>query len=80
MTAQTPFEILDSEPETINPAILLAEELMRRKAADLLSVEEIRNAESVLELGTQEIKTIELHKTAFLKCNPTSAANIPHGF
>lgn len=80
MTAQTPFEILDSEPEMINPAILLAEELMRRRAADLLSVEEIRNAEKVLELGTQEIKTIELHNAAFLKCNPTSAANIPHGF
>lgn len=80
MTAQTPFDFLVSEPETINPAILLAEELMRRKATNLLSVEEIRSAEKVLELGTDEIKNIELHKAAFLKCNPTSAANIPHGF
>lgn len=78
--AHTPFEILASEPETINPAIILAEELMRRNVAELLNAEEIRNAENVLEFGTQEIKTIDLHKAAFLKCTPTSAANIPHGF
>jgi hypothetical protein len=80
MTVQTPFEILASEQETINPAILLAEELMRRNVAELLSSEEIKNAENVLEHGTEEIKTIDLHKAAFLKCAPTSAANIPHSF
>lgn len=80
MTPETPFEILASESETINPAIILAEELMRRNVAELLSAEEIKNAESVLEHGTEEIKTIDLHKATFLKCNPTSAASIPNGF
>jgi len=80
MTTQTAFEILASEPETINPAIILAEELMRRNVAELLSAEEVRNAENVLEHGTEEIKTIDLHKAAFLKCTRTSAASIPPGF
>ncbi|MFZ1700892.1 MAG: hypothetical protein WBO10_12550 [Pyrinomonadaceae bacterium] len=80
MTVQTPFEILDSESEMINPAIILAEELMRRNVAELLSSEEIKNAENVLEHGTEEIKTIDLHKAAFLKCTPTAAACTPLGF
>jgi len=80
MNEEAPFEILASEPETINPAILLAEDLMRRQAFDLLTVEEVRNAEVVLEIGANEIKQIEQHKAAFLKSPASSGMSIPSGF
>ncbi len=80
MTGETPVDILASEPETINPAIILADQLMRREVADLLTVAEIKHAEQVLEVGTREIETIERHKAAFLKSPATCAAYIPCGF
>lgn len=80
MKPETPFEILAAEPETINPAILLADTLMRRKAAHVLTVEEIIDAEKVLEAGTDEIRTVERHRDTFVKTTPASSSQIPVGF
>lgn len=75
-----PLAILIKEPQQLNPAIILAEELMRRDAAELLSVEEVAAAEKVLEIGASEIQAIEHHKAAFLKSRATSAIYVTHGF
>mgnify|MGYP000969664236 CR=1 FL=1 len=75
-----PLTQLRAETEQINPAIILAERLMRRDAAELLSVEEVDEAESVLSFGTQEIEAIESHLKAFLKTPPSAVNYIPVGF
>ena len=80
MNHKTPFEILTAEPETINPAILLADTLMRREAVHVLSVNEINDAEKVLEAGTDEIRTVERHKDAILKTTPVAGLQTPVGF
>lgn len=80
MKHETPFETLAAEPEAINPAILLADKLMRRKAVHVLTVAEIIDAEKVLEAGTDEIRTVERHKDVFVKTAPASGSQIPVGF
>ncbi len=77
---ESPLELLRAENEQINPAIILAERLMRREVAELLSVEEVSEAENILAIGTQEIEVIESHRKAFQK-TPASAINyVPVGF
>lgn len=80
MNSQSPLEILLGETEQLNPAIILADELMRRDAAELLSVEEIAKAEGTLEIGAREIETIDGHRKAFLKSPPTPIRYVPCGF
>ncbi|MGH9948620.1 MAG: hypothetical protein ACRD6X_15690 [Pyrinomonadaceae bacterium] len=70
MNGESPLEILVRETEQINPAIILADELMRRDAAELLSVAEVAKAEKVLEIGSREIEMIDGHRKAFLKSLP----------
>lgn len=80
MKHETPFEIFVAEPETINPAILLADTLMRREAVHVLTVKEIIDAEKVLEVGTDEIRTVERHRDKFVKTTPASGSHVPVGF
>ncbi|MGD9628569.1 MAG: hypothetical protein AB7V18_04945 [Pyrinomonadaceae bacterium] len=76
----SPLQLLRAEDERINPAIILADRLMRQDAEQLLTVEEVSEAEKVLAIGTQEIEAIEVHRKAFLK-TPASAINyVPLGF
>ena len=77
---ESPLELLRDESEQINPAIILADQLMRREATVLLSVEEVNEAESVLAIGTQEIEAIESHLKAFLKTPPSAVNYVPVGF
>ena len=77
---ESPFEVLRAEIEQINPAIILAERLMRREAAELLSVEEVNEAENILTIGTQEIEVIESHRKAFQKTPASAIDYIPTGF
>lgn len=77
---ESPLELLRAETEQINPAIILAERLMRREAAELLTVEEVEEAEYVLTIGTQEIEAIESHRKAFQKSQATSIDYVPVGF
>lgn len=80
MSDSSPLDLLIGESEKINPAILLAEEFMRRDAADLLSAEDINRAEELLVVGRDEIDTIKRQESA-LERSPTSpSAGIPVGF
>ncbi|MBK7804230.1 MAG: hypothetical protein IPJ55_16535 [Chloracidobacterium sp.] len=76
----SPVSILRAEPERINPAIILADRLMRRDVEELLTVEEVAEAENVLATGTQEIEAIESHRKAFLKTPASAIDYIPLGF
>jgi hypothetical protein len=80
MNGETPLEILAAENEQVNPAILLAEEFMRRDAADLLGVEDINRAEEILYIGRMEIETLQQHLAAFVRLPATPSVNIPSGF
>ena len=79
-TDDSPIDILRAEPERINPAIILADRLMRRDAEELLTVEDVAEAEHVLAIGTQEIEAIESHRKAFLKTPASAIDYIPVGF
>ena len=76
----SPLILLRVEDEQINPAIILADNLMRRPAERLLTVEEIEGAENILTIGTQEVEAIESHRKAFLKTPPSAVDYIPVGF
>ena len=78
--SESPFEILCACEEQINPAILLAEELMRKGMAASFDVVEIERAEAVLILSREEISRIENQLTALIKTPPAPATLIPVGF
>jgi hypothetical protein len=80
MKDESPLEILVAENEQVNPAILLAEEFMRRDAAALLGVEDINRAEEILYIGRMEIETMQGHLAAFDRLPATPSINIPTGF
>lgn len=80
MNGESPQEILIGETEQVNPAILLAEEFMRRDAADLLSAEDINRAEEILEIGRMEIETIRRQIAAFDWCSASPSMDLPIGF
>lgn len=79
-TDDSPLQLLRVEDERINPAIILADKLMRRDAEELLTVEEVSEAENVLAIGTQEIEAIEFHRKAFLKTPASAIDYVPLGF
>ena len=76
----SPLDLLRAEDERINPAIILADRLMRQDAEKLLTVEEVSEAEKVLAIGTQEIEAIEFHRKAFLKTPASAIDYVPIGF
>ena len=77
---ESPLELLRAEAEQINPAIILAERLMRREASELLTVAEVNEAENILAIGTQEIEAIESHRKAFRTSPASAIAYVPIGF
>jgi hypothetical protein len=78
--SETPFEILCAADEQINPAIILAEELMRKNLAEVFDFAEIERAEKVLLDARAEIGRTEVHFTTLVKTHPTPANSIPLGF
>lgn len=78
--SETPFEILCAADERLNPAILLAEELMLKGMAEAFDFQEIERAEAVLNLSREEISRIENQFTALVKTPPAPALSIPIGF
>ena len=80
MNLETPLDLLIGETERVNPAILLAEEFMRRDAADLLSADEIDRAAEVLNDGRAEIETIRRQIAAFARSSPSASRRTPAGF
>ncbi|KXJ98046.1 MAG: hypothetical protein UZ17_ACD001002936 [Acidobacteria bacterium OLB17] len=80
MNGESPLEILIGETDQVNPAILLAEEFMRRNAADLLSADDVCRAETVLNEGRMEIETIRRQIAAFERSLPSPSIYTPRGF
>jgi len=77
---ESPLELLRAENEQINPAIILADQLMRREASELLTIEEVNEAENILAIGTQEIEALESHRKAFQKSPASAIDYLPVGF
>jgi len=77
---ESPLELLRAEIEQINPAIILADQLMRREASELLTVEEVNEAENILAISTQEIEAVESHRKAFQKSPASAIDYLPNGF
>lgn len=77
---ESPFEILCAAEEQINPAILLAEELMLKGLAEAFDFTEIGRAEEVLNSSREEISRIENQFTALVKTPPAPGSAIPIGF
>lgn len=77
---ESPFEILCAADEQINPAILLAEELMLKGMAEAFDFAEIERAEEVLNLSREEISRIENQFTGLVKTPPAPSLSIPLGF
>ncbi|MBX3290046.1 MAG: hypothetical protein KF855_11950 [Acidobacteria bacterium] len=80
MIRESPLEILVKEKEQVNPAILLAEEFLRRDAGDLLSAEDISRAEDILQSSSLEIKILEGQLENFAGLPATPSLIIPVGF
>ncbi|MGH9946429.1 MAG: hypothetical protein ACRD6X_04445 [Pyrinomonadaceae bacterium] len=80
MKSDTPLEILIAETEQINPAILLAEEFMRRDATDLLGAEDIARAEAILAVGRLEIEMVKSQIAAFERSAACPSSGLPLGF
>ena len=78
--AQTPFDILCDEPEEINPAIILAEELMRRDISENLDYENFEAISETLSYSRSEIGKIEQHFAALVKTPGAASSVIPAGF
>lgn len=79
MDGQSPLELLIEEVEQINPAILLAEEFMRRDAAELLAAEEINRVEETLHNARTEIDVIRRQIAAFARSPAIPSAELPVG-
>lgn len=77
---QSPFEILCEEPERINPAILLAEEMMRKQLGETIDFEDIRRAEETINQSRREIGRVESQFIALVKTPAFAGEKIPVGF
>lgn len=80
MNAKSPLEILYRETEQVNPAILLAEEFMRRDMADVLTAEDIERSEEILHLGQCEVQAIKKQLAAFDRTPASASSGVPTGF
>jgi hypothetical protein len=80
LRSESPFEILCAADEQINPAILLAEELMLKGMAEAFDFTEIERAEEILISSREEISRIENQFTALVKTPPAPSSSIPIGF
>lgn len=78
--AASPFEILREADERINPAIILAEELMRKDVCFALEFEDLELAEQTLAASRREIERVENQFAALVKSTPTPCAEVPVGF
>lgn len=77
---ETPFEVLCAEPEQINPAVILAEELMRRDVLASLEFDNLETISATLDYSRAEIGRIELHFAALVKTPGAASAVVPAGF
>ena len=78
--SNTPFEFLCNESEQINPAILLAEELMRKDIAEILDFDDLARAEKTLAVSRREIEAVINGFEALTKTPAMASEQIPIGF
>ena len=76
----SPFQFLCEADERINPAIILAEELMRKDVYFALEFEDLERAEQTLAASRFEIERVESQFNALVKSTPNASANVPIGF
>lgn len=76
----SPFEFLCSADDEINPAIVLAEELMRKDLRQGMDFCDIEQAEKTLQLARDEIEKVERHFAQIVKTPPYPSGHIPAGF
>ena len=69
-----------SESEQINPAILLAEELMRKDLAEILDFDDLARAEKTLADSKREIEAVASGFEALIKTPGRASEQIPIGF
>lgn len=69
-----------SESEQINPAILLAEELMRKDLAEIFDFEDLARAEKTLVGAKREIEAVANGFEALTKTPGAASEQIPIGF
>ena len=77
---QSPFEMLCDFDEQINPAIVLAEELMRKDISGGMDFADIEKAEKTLARARDEIEKVEKHFAHIVKTPPQPSGHIPAGF
>jgi hypothetical protein len=80
ISSPSPFDVLCEADERINPAIILAEELMRKDVYFALEFEDLERAEQTLAASRREIERVESQFTALVKSTPAASAKIPVGF
>jgi hypothetical protein len=76
----SPFEVLCAADEQINPAIVLAEELMRKDITGGMDFCDIEQTEKTLRLARDEIEKVERHFAQIVKTPPYPSGHIPAGF
>lgn len=77
---QSPFEMLCGFDEQVNPAIVLAEELMRKDISGGMDFADIEQAEKTLSHARDEIEKVEKHFSKIVKTLPQPSRRIPAGF
>lgn len=78
--AQSPFEMICGFDERINPAIILAEELMRKDLCRAMDFADIEEAETTLQFARLEIEKVERQFAQIVKTKPQPSRQIPTGF
>jgi len=71
---------LCNESEQINPAILLAEELMRKDLAEILDFDDLARAKKTLADSKREIEAVASGFEALVKTPAMASEHIPIGF
>lgn len=77
---ESPFACLCRESEQINPAIILAEKLMRKNLGAAFDDEDLRQAEETINASRKEIERVGSQFAALVKSPAFAGEQIPVGF
>ncbi len=79
-TEESPFDVLRDEPEQINPAIILAEKLMRKNLGEAFDDGDLHEAEETINASRKEIERVGSQFAALVKTPAFAGEQIPVGF
>lgn len=77
---ESPFEALCDEPEQMNPAIILAEKLMRKNLGAAFDDGDLREVEETINASRKEIERVGSQFAALVKTPAFAGEQIPVGF